>query len=305
MARMTRAEREALVAQKQAQLAKDQRNQTLIGVAVIVAVVLVVALIAFFIVRSNQASKPSADSVKEAKAAISKVKEKPANANADNGFTISKNGVNKPVSGVPTVSNYMDFICPACAAFEQSAGNDIAKMVQAGQINLDIHPEAFLDRSSTDEYSTRSASAIVYVAEHDPANLLTAIQAMFDPAYQPQEASSYKPTSDKMIAAQLKKAGVKASVADASVKGTYKKWVKAVSSYDPLQEKLWHQHGDFKGQMTTPTLLVNGHYVDLVLAPSQLSNTQIVTKSIGLDTAEIGNSSVLPSVKTGKPIDLE
>ena len=100
---MTRAEREALEAQKQAQLAKDQRNQTLIGVAVIVAVVLVVALIAFFIVRSNQASKPSADSVKEAKAAISKVEEKPASANEENGFTISKNGVNNPVSGVHTV----------------------------------------------------------------------------------------------------------------------------------------------------------------------------------------------------------
>ena len=146
MARMTRAEREALEAQKQAQLAKDQRNQTLIGVAVIVAVVLVVALIAFFIVRSNQASKPSADSVKEAKAAISKVEEKPANANADNGFTISKNGVNKPVSGVPTVSNYMDFICPACAAFEQSAGNDLVKMVRAGQINLDIPKPSWIAR---------------------------------------------------------------------------------------------------------------------------------------------------------------
>ncbi len=46
---------------------------------------------------------------------------------------------------------------------------DLQKMINAGQINLDLHLMAFMDRWS-DEYSSRAANAAMYLAEARPSN---------------------------------------------------------------------------------------------------------------------------------------
>jgi protein-disulfide isomerase len=62
-------------------------------------------------------------------------------------------------NGARTVEVYLDFMCPHCRDFEDSAGTTLNQMVAGGRIRLVYHPVAFLDRLPTTQYSTRSAAA--------------------------------------------------------------------------------------------------------------------------------------------------
>lgn len=62
-------------------------------------------------------------------------------------------------SGPVTVELYLDFLCPACRAFEADAGDELASLVAANKITLVYRPVAILDHASTNEYSTRSAAS--------------------------------------------------------------------------------------------------------------------------------------------------
>jgi protein-disulfide isomerase len=61
--------------------------------------------------------------------------------------------------GPVVVEAYIDFLCPFCRMFEESSGPALDQMVADRIITLVYHPMAFLDRLSTDQYSSRAASA--------------------------------------------------------------------------------------------------------------------------------------------------
>ena len=277
-------------AEREAQLAaeRERKIQTTIGAAVVAVIVVIAAVIVFFVGRNIYNSTRSPEEVAaQAYAAVEKVKDKPKNAAKNGGFIISKNGVNKPIANVPTIDDYMDYICPACGTMHRSAGETLASLVAAGQINLNIHPAAFLNASSTDRYSTRAA-------------------AMFAQNFQPQEASGYKSVSNDALVKLAKSVGVSDSVATAAAKGKYEKWVDAVSQWYPVDSKLWHKSGTYKGQMTTPTILINNNYWDYTTAPSSYAGNyaKMILHSIGLEEASVGKAGDLPSIGTGKPVAL-
>ncbi|WP_418969336.1 DsbA family protein [Alloscardovia omnicolens] len=308
ISRKTRMEARA-AAEREAQLAaeRERKIQTAIGASVVAVIVVVACVIAFFVGRNIYLSTRSAEEVAaKAYAAVEKVKDKPKNASKDGGFIISKNGVNKPISNVPTIDDYMDYICPACGTMHRSAGATLAAMVNAGQINLNIHPSAFLNASSTDQYSTRSAAFVAYVADNEPEKVLELIEAMFAQNFQPQEASGYKSVSNDALVKLAKSVGVSDTVAEAAGKGTYEKWINAVSQWYPVDSKLWHPSGTYKGQMTTPTVLINGHYWDYTTAPSSYAGNyaNMILHSIGLEESQVGKEGVLPSIGAGKPVAL-
>lgn len=293
---VTRRERAAALEQaRQQQMARDQRRTTIIG-AVVVIVLVAAVLIGVSVWRAQHPQSAPSVSVEQAKASVEKVKTKPTNVDGNWGYLISKDGINKPIRHVPTVTMYMDFMCPACGMYERSVDAELAKMYQAGQVNLELFPMGFLDASSTDKYSTRSASAIAYVAQHDPQHLFSAIQAMYEPSFQPQEAYDYKPVSNAKIAAQLQKGGVSASVAKAAIKGTYTKWIQAMRVYVPLTTRAQHPSGQYKGQMTTPTVLINGTYLDNL--QSQDAAVKQLLSAIGLQPSQVGKSGVIPKIGT-------
>jgi protein-disulfide isomerase len=64
-----------------------------------------------------------------------------------------------------TVEVYEDFQCPACRAFEESSGQTLSELVDAGTVRVVYRPIAFLDRASTDRYSTRALNAAACVAD--------------------------------------------------------------------------------------------------------------------------------------------
>lgn len=297
--RLSKQQREREEAERRAQLARDRKNQTIIGVVVVAVLVVVLVVAGVLIWRANQPAQTTTKA--SAKAEIAAVKEKPAAAGDEYGFMLSKNGINEPIDDVPTVQVYMDFMCPACGTTDRALASTWKSMVNAGQLNLDVHPNAFLDSSSSDEYSTRTAAAVVYVAQNEPQHLLAFITALFDEDFQPQEASNYRSVSDDAIVKQAEKAGVSADVAKASVGGTYKDWVSAVSSYTPLRSELQHPSGSYKGQMTTPTVLINGHYWDITDAYSTTGDLKTsFISAMGLTADQVGDSSVLPTIGSTK-----
>lgn len=288
----------ALEKARQEQMAKDQRHATIIGAVVVIIVLLAAVLIGVSVWRANHPASSSSQSVtlSQAKANVEKVETKPTNLDGNWGYLISKNGINKPIKNVPTITLYMDFMCPACGTYERSVDSTLSKMYEAGQVNLELFPMGFLDASSTDQYSTRSASAMAYVAQHEPQHLFSAIQAMYEEDFQPQEAYNYKPVSNAKIAAQLEKGGVSHAVAQASVKGTYTDWIKAMRVYVPLTTRTQHPSGEYKGKMTTPTVLVNNTYLDdLQTGDSGVSQ---LLGAIGLDQGSVGKAGTLPKLGT-------
>ncbi|MFT9281848.1 DsbA family protein [Bifidobacterium sp.] len=290
------AEREQL-----ATIAKERKQQTIIGIIVVAVVVALVAIAGFSVWRANR--PVSEATVQKSYDAVQSVKTKPADANSKGGFLISKNGLNKKIAKVPTVEIYMDFLCPGCGSFYRSLDPTLTAMEQAGQINLEIYPNAFLDSLSTDEYSTRTASQVAYIAQNDPDHVLAFIANLFAEDFQPSE-SSYKAVSNATLQKLAIKSGVPSAIAKKSTAGTYTSWITKISSYTPLRKELWNVSGSNKGQMTTPTVRINGNYWDLVTVES--ANSDLVSdflKAVGLEESEIGTSGKLPSIgSTGKPI---
>src|SRR5699024_7464938 len=57
------------------------------------------------------------------------------------------------------VTTYVDYMCPACGAFEQQYGTMLENYVGSGDINLQVYPINFLDGTSLGtKYSTRAAN---------------------------------------------------------------------------------------------------------------------------------------------------
>ena len=297
----------ALKAQEEArrlQEAKERRQQTMIGVIVTVALVALIALGGFLYWRSHRPVKTQ--DLEQARQAVARVKEKPSAANDQGGFLISSQGLNKPVAKAPTVEIYMDFMCPGCGALHRGLDSTLTGLVDAGQINLVIYPMSFMDRLSTDSYSTRTGTATIYVAQHDPDHLLPFIANLYAKDFQPDE-SDYHPISNDKIRQQAIKAGVDPQVADQAVKGHYRAWIKAMDTYTPLRKELWNPTGANKGQMSTPTVRINGNYWDLSdLSQAGMDYRSGLLKALGLDQAKVGVKGAMPAIgASGHPRSLD
>lgn len=62
-------------------------------------------------------------------------------------------------AGPITIDAYIDFLCPFCKQFEETAGPTLDRLVAEGLTTIVFHPMAFLDRLSTDHYSSRASSS--------------------------------------------------------------------------------------------------------------------------------------------------
>ncbi|KFF30987.1 DsbA family protein [Bifidobacterium bombi] len=315
---------EQLAAQAQQQ---ERRQTTIIGISACVAVIAVIACIATVVwalnrpaasnssQNANQTAQNSQSDVgkdnassdkvnlRQARTNVGAVKVAPEHSDSNGGFLLSRNGLDKPVKNAPTVAVYMDFMCPGCGALDRQMAPTWNTMIASGQINMEIHPNAFLDAMSSDNYSTRAASAVAYVADKDPQHAMAFIQNLFDTGFQPKEGPEYTPISDEAIKNQAIKAGVSEDVASQAVRGDYKQWIQALAIYTPMRPAVQHPDGANKGEMTTPTITINGEYWDQSEAMSTgHSVNDAFLHAIGLKSEDIGTAHKMPSIGAkGKP----
>lgn len=314
--KQTRAERRAAEAAAQRareeQAAKERKQQTIIGciVAVIVIVLLAVAGIAIWrSVNGSGDDDGSSDiTIEEAYDQLQDVDVWPSKADEQGGILISRNGYDEGVDGVPTVAIYMDFLCPGCGNLNRTLDETLIEMMDAGQINLELHFMAFMDRYSTDDYSSRTANAALYITEHDddPSHLLDFMANMYAEDFQPDEGSAYESVSNDDIREQAIAAGVSEEVADGMFEGEYYDWLDAIDTYTPLRSELFNVTGSLKGSMSTPTVTINGYFWDMnELSLADMDTVEGMLESLGLDADDVGDGSVLPSIGAdGEPISV-
>jgi protein-disulfide isomerase len=225
-ARVTRENRQEKVAAMRAQAARAEarRRSIIVSGAVLAVIVLIVAI--FVIVQnSNHTDKITGGST-------------PTGFDSNNSVTVGDAAA--PV----TVIAYEDFQCPVCREFEQTNSAQLDAWVKAGTVKIQYRPIAFLDRSSTTNYSTRSLNAAAALVTLKPSAFATFHKELFN--NQPAEGSAG--LTDKMLIALAVQAGApQAGITAAVDHQSYKAWTVRVT--DAASKA---------GVTGTPTVKVNG-----------------------------------------------
>jgi len=147
-------------------------------------------------------------------------------------------------SGPVVVEDYVDFLCPYCKVYHDDAAVNVAKLLAENKITLIQHPVAYLDRFSTNNYSTRASAASGCAA--DDGHFQEYVNVLF--ANQPAEGSA-GPTDDQLIKLGTDN-GLSENFARCVRDKKYVTWAKKVS--DDAGEA---------GVTGTPTVFVNGKKV--------------------------------------------
>ncbi|MEU7633283.1 thioredoxin domain-containing protein [Nocardia sp. NPDC049220] len=81
-----------------------------------------------------------------------------------------------------------DLQCPACRSFDRANGKVLEDAVKSGTAVVEYNVISFLDRASTDKYSSRAGNASYCVARFDPSKYQGWLATMFDK--QPKEGGA-------------------------------------------------------------------------------------------------------------------
>jgi protein-disulfide isomerase len=146
------------------------------------------------------------------------------------------------------VDLYEDFQCPACRQFEEQSGATLDALVGEGTMRLRYRPIAILDRSSSDEYSTRALNAAAVVADESGDDAFLAFHdALF--AHQPAEGSAG--LSDAQLTTFADEVGASGTAVQEDIRQLrFADWTARVTD-----------QASRAGVTATPTVLVNGRQI--------------------------------------------
>jgi protein-disulfide isomerase len=243
--------------QKQAVADKRSRAVALSVLGAIIAAFAIVVVVIFVNHNRTNAAESAAIAVQDIP--LSEVTNVPSTATADGGFLLATGGGvgGTPVDGVPTLSVYLDYMCPICGDFEKANMATLDQFVANGTANVVLYPLGFLDGfSQGSAFSTRATAAFAWVADQAPGSALAFHEAIF--ANQPHEQTTG--LSNDQLANIARQAGVPSDVADGIASGearrTFGQWVYSATNATTSNTALVPPGRDrFAG---TPTLAING-----------------------------------------------
>ncbi|MFK0042294.1 DsbA family protein [Paenarthrobacter sp. NPDC090517] len=268
--RLSKAEKTAQAREKahairEEQLKKEKRNKLLVGWGIVVAVVVIIALIAFVVIGNAQNNAPVADQGPT-----------PANGNVHGGITLLANtevvksepatvnvaDVPAPLDTKPAtvavpggeaeagkpvkVVAYIDFICPVCKQFETAYGESLTNLRNEGKISVEYRALGFLDRQSTTNYSSRAANAAACVVNSSPEKYAEFFNLLFE--RQPAEGGAGISDNDlKKMATEIGAANIDSCIDSKQ----FRPWVKVAT-----------QEAAAIGVTGTPTVFIDGKQWD-------------------------------------------
>ncbi|MDN5750751.1 MAG: DsbA family protein [Pseudonocardia sp.] len=143
-----------------------------------------------------------------------------------------------------TLDIFLDFQCPACRAYEERFGAMIEELIENGTARVVYHPVAYLNRFSSNQYSTRSSAASGCAAESGvfPQYL----RLLF--ANQPAEGGDG--LSEEMLVALGEQAGAGPGFATCVAEDRYVGWTAALTD-----------EASQAGIVSTPTVLADGREI--------------------------------------------
>lgn len=180
----------------------------------------------------------------------------PAGSTANGGIPVGPSGVAGSTDGAASdavvVTLYSDYMCPFCGEFESINGATLSELRAQGDIIIEYHPVAILDRlSQGSAYSTRAAAAAALVADRAPEAFVGFDTALF--AQQPAEGTVG--WTDAEFAGIARGAGVPEEVAVVIESGQY---LTGADSFVPWVTAATEQGARDLGSMSTPTVLLDG-----------------------------------------------
>jgi protein-disulfide isomerase len=223
-AQKSRQTREKVAAMR-AEAARREARARNTRIVVVVAAVLAVLVAAGIIIQAARHEQQAASSP-------------PRNTTGGSGIVVGNAAA--PV----TVMFYEDFLCPVCKQAHQANDAQLDQWVKDGTVKVQYQPIAFLDRSSTDEYSTRALNAAAAVIDLHPAGFEQFQQSLYDS--QPAEGGPGL-TDDQLIQFAVAAGAPKDQVSTDVRTRRFAGWVKDVTD-----------ESSRRGISATPTIKVNG-----------------------------------------------
>jgi len=222
---------------------KSQRSSVILVAAVAVVAMLAVVGVAIFVVvksgKKDDPTPPVANGSSSPSAGASTGAKK--NPEPAEGLTVG--------TGPVKVDIYVDYGCPPCGHFEQAAGYDLTNYVTQNKITLSIHPVAFIDNASKNQYSSRAAAAAA--CANDGGKLIEYNKYLLE--HQPEEGTA-GPENDELIS-DGRAIGLGNEFASCVNTGAKKSWVTQATSA-----------ANGKGVDSVPTVYVNGDKVNATKA---------------------------------------
>ena len=126
-------------------------------------------------------------------------------------------------SAPTTLRIYEDFQCPICAEFEKATGDRLRAAVEAGKVKIDYRMVSFLDRASTNEFSSRALNAAAVVLDTSGKDTFAKFhQLLFDA--QPQEGTA-GPTNSELVDLAVQAGASRSAVQPGIENGEFAQWV--------------------------------------------------------------------------------
>jgi protein-disulfide isomerase len=224
--RASRQARQEEVQALRAQAARAEAQRRRRIVAGVVAIVVVLAVVVFVVVQGSRRDQ------------VTSTGSTPGNVTSNNSIVVGD--ADAPV----TLVAYEDFQCPVCRNFETANRRQLDAWIQDRTLRLEYRPIAFLDRASSDNYSTRALSATAAVVTSTPRAFAAFHQALFD--RQPAEGGPGL-TDEQLVELAVQAGAPRSAVQPAIENGTYELWAAKVT-----------EDASKAGINQTPTLIVNG-----------------------------------------------
>lgn len=217
------------------------KDKTLKIVLISIIVVIIGFIIGAIIVASNKNKEIEEMDVLE-----------PTIVNEYGAIMIDKAGVNTEgnTDELTELHLYFDPICPGCGYIDRTLSPTFNKLVDNEEVVMFLTPLSFLDRASSDDYSSRAVSAMITVGEGAPDKLMPFINKVF--LNQPEEGPNYDSVSNQDFVSMAMEVGVPNDVAELIPQELYKDWaIKNSSNVSKTQKDV------FPNGVSTPALFIN------------------------------------------------
>lgn len=202
--RRQQAREQAKIAREKEQK-REKRNRRFIQGGIVLGVVAVLAIVGLVIQQANAPAGPGPANMASGGVVFGKdlkVQETAALQSDETRVAPEVNRDELPLD----VTIYVDYMCPACGAFEQANGTMLENYVGNGDITLQVYPLNFLDAASLGtKYSTRAANLFGCVVEQQPDVAFKLHNALLSAEVQPAENT--QGLTDEQLLEQAEAAG--------------------------------------------------------------------------------------------------
>lgn len=160
--------------------------------------------------------------------------------------------------GVPAISIFLDYSCPACAQFEAAYAPILRTWLENGTATVEYHPLSFRDaQTAGTRYATRAANAAACVADQDPDAFFDFNTLMFE--NQPVAPDRYELTDQQMVdIASASRVQDLDALSSCIADETFSNWVGQATARAMSTGPVPVKNSEIPLVTGTPSVLVNG-----------------------------------------------